>query len=447
MATFFGISDWGDLLGLFRLLKSEGHTVQLHVKHPEAKDVGRGLVDLAKFPAPPPGAIVIFDHAGAGTLGQQLRAKGHPVIGGNPLDKELDLDRTKGTAHFTAAGIKTPDTHTFTSMAQGRAFLATHKGQWFWKPNGNLSCSTTYNGKDAAQLARFLAWAETHIQGIKGFELQKKVDGTEVSVEGWFDGTRFVPPFNSTIEDKKFLAGDLGPRTGCQTNVVWPWETDTLPERTVARLEKTLKAAKYVGPIDSNLIVDADGTPYGLEWSPRLGFDAIQALCCLLDPVGDQLEAFARGSLKEWSLKPGLALTVRMSTPPFPAERDAITKKPRATPLPVHGLPLDPKLCDTPGRIFVDDVMLGKDGQPALAGRDGNVCCVGLRGDEMVPLRKALLKVVDGIDLPNRQYRRDLLPRFEEAVAHLKAHRYIREADVVNASRPKPNPGASSKAA
>lgn len=439
---FFLISEWGDLHFLARLLKAEGHQVQLHVKHPEAKDVGKGLVELVKFPAPPPGATVIFDSAGHGILGNQLRAKGHGVIGGNPLDKVLELDRTAGTKAFADAGIQTPETHTFTSMAQGRAFLATHRGEWFWKPNGNLSCSTTYNGKDPKQLARFLTWAERAIQGIKGFELQKKVPGTEVSVEGWFDGRRFVLPFNSTIEDKKFLTGDLGPRTGCQANVVWPWVTTKLPEKTIAKMEKALRDAKYVGPIDANVIVGGDGEPVGLEWSPRTGFDALQALCMLLDPVGEQLAAFAKGDLREWTIRDELALTLRVSTPPFPAEREAIGKQPRPKPLPVHGLPLDPTLCDDPQQVFVDDVMLGPDDLPALAGRDGNVGCVGVHGPEMAPLRAKLLKAADALDIPNKQFRRDILPRFEEAVTALKTYGYITAKDVVNASRPKPKPDA-----
>jgi hypothetical protein len=36
------------------------------------------------------------------------------------------------------------------------------------------------------------------------------VDGIEVDVEGWFDGQRFVPPFNLTFEDEKFLAAGHG---------------------------------------------------------------------------------------------------------------------------------------------------------------------------------------------------------------------------------------------
>ena len=56
-----------------------------------------------------------------------------------------------------------------------------------------------------------------------------------------------------------------------------------LAQRTLGRLTRWLSGKHYVGPLDLNLIVATNGDLYGLEWSPRCGFDALQAFVALLD--------------------------------------------------------------------------------------------------------------------------------------------------------------------
>ena len=404
MARFFVWSAHGDVIFLARRLVQEGHEVLVYTQDRTARWVGDGLVPRTRSPIVPHGWTVLFDCVEKGGIGQQLRARGHPVIGGNPFDRALEVDRTKGTAIMRQHGIATPRTETFTRLEDGVAFLADQDGTWFFKPSGNQATGFTMHGTPD-MLARYMVWAYPQLEGRPAFELQAQTTGTEVSCEGWFDGRRFVPPFNSTFEDKKFLTGDLGGRAGCAANVVWRWNNPALPERVLAPLVATLQAARYVGPLDLNMIVTEDGVPTGLEWSARTGFDALQAFSLLIEgDVGVQLDAFARGSLDHFAVRDDLALTLRISKPPYPMAEEGAPKE--------RGLPLDPRLLTHP-RVLLDDVMVGRDGLPICAGRDGSLACIGAVGDDMELLRERVLAVAESFEIPSVQYRTDPVARAE----------------------------------
>src|SRR5438552_5077024 len=95
----------GETLFLARQLQAEGEQVQLYCKDPSAKCVGRGIVPTLRTPQLDSGDVVLFDAVGLGAQGQALRRQGYPVIGGNPFDRMLELDRTKGTAIMHDLGI------------------------------------------------------------------------------------------------------------------------------------------------------------------------------------------------------------------------------------------------------------------------------------------------------------------------------------------------------
>src|SRR5262249_33138263 len=146
-----------------------------------------------------------------------------------------------------------------------------------------------------------------------------RIEGTEVSCNGWFDGQKFVPPFDFTIEEKRFMPGKLGPRTGCESNIVWLAQDNTLPEISVKPLENILRREGYVGPIDLNSLILPSGEPVGLEWTARLGFDATQAWQALIPRLGEQLAEFLSGGLREWEHSDDLSVTIRISMPPYPS--------------------------------------------------------------------------------------------------------------------------------
>ena len=408
MRPLFLWSAEGDLLHLALRFKEAGVPVTLYIHHKPFRDVGAGVVPKTDNPMPPKNALVLFDGVGHGDLGKVLRQRGQLVIGANPLDKDLETNRAEGIQIMREAGITVPPTKSFTSVAGAETFLEGVDGEWFIKVSGaRADCASTCNA-DKATMLRYLRWVGTQ-PGDKSFILQQKVDGVEVSTNGWFDGQRFVPPFDGTFEDKKLLAGDLGPRTGCEANVVWlHGPTATLPAETVERITGVLATHGYVGPIDLNAIVAKDGTVYGLEWTARLGFDATQAWRRFFGAkeLAGQLEAFATGDLHRWEIPEPkhLAVTLRVSIPPYPDSSTQECAK-------MSGFPLDQRwLSDD--RFDPSDVKRG-DGGPVLAGTSGCVGVVGAIGPTFRPLLDDVRDIADSLRTPGKQYRIDPLERAE----------------------------------
>ena len=184
---FFFWSGDGSLLPLVLRLKAEGHPVSLYVHNLEARDIGRGLVPKTTSPEPPPRSVVIFDGIGHGASGTVFRKQGHPVIGGNSFDVDLEKDRQEGLRVMQQVGIRVPETHPFRSLLTATRFLETHPGAWFVKVSGDQLESATYNSPDSATMVRYLQWCDTKGGKVEPFALQKKAAGTEVSLNGWFD--------------------------------------------------------------------------------------------------------------------------------------------------------------------------------------------------------------------------------------------------------------------
>jgi phosphoribosylamine--glycine ligase len=398
MANFHFFSGDGSNLPMALRLQREGHAVTWHVKSDIAALTGKGLVPFSKEPAK--GSIVIFDCTGEGTRGTAYRKAGHLVIGGNPFDRALELNRPEGARIARRAGMVTPPTYPFSDIPSALRFLAKTQGKWFVKVSGDGVEMDTYDAPDSEFMARYLRYVQDKAQ-VKPFVLQQKVTGTEVSCNGWFNGREFVPPFDITFEEKKQMAGDLGCRTGCESNVVYHAHDDALADVTVGLVEAELAEEGYVGPVDINSLVDDKGVPQFLEFSARLGFDATQAWMRLFaeGELGEQLEAFAAGELDAWEPTGGLSATLRLSMPPYPNWDKKLVSK-------AQGMPLDPAILNDE---WIDpiDVMQG----PVAAGGGGMICTVGAKGTSIQALRNELLARAEAIEIPDKQYRIDPLAR------------------------------------
>src|SRR5438552_1008109 len=214
---FWMHSSAGDGAFLTPLLRAEGAPTTLYTVAPEARDVLRGYVPRQTVADVPKGAVILFDDVGHGRLGSFFRGRGHPVIGGNPIDRAWEIDRLHGAKMAERAGITVPETQAFTTIRQAIRFLEGEEGEWFVKPSGNplASCALTQSGEAAKLVRRLYAVDRKGAQDFPALVLQKAVEGLEIDCDGWFDGEAFVHPFFSTLEDKRLMDGDRGPRTGC----------------------------------------------------------------------------------------------------------------------------------------------------------------------------------------------------------------------------------------
>ena len=410
--SFYIHSESGDGNFLAYRLKREGHRVKVFIHDKKARHVGKGLIDVDSTFRPAKGDVVIFDMVKYGKLADQVKAAGYKVIGGSRFGDMHELDRPLGHRLMRQVQIAVPPTKTYT-LAEARAFLQTADKPYFLKPSGNMDSAMTYGAKTPKGMLRFLDYAQAK-EGLKGkFELQEKVDGIEISTEGWFDGDRWVLPFNSTVEDKKFMPGNYGPNTGCMGNVVWTYASSRpiLALRTIMRLEPILRAARYVGPVDINTIIDKKGTVWGIEWTFRFGYAALQALLLMTaGDLGEQLYQFANGQLDRFETTTSeLGMVMNVSVPPYPTYHVAHEKA---------GLPLDPGILADPVRIMPADVFV-QNNIPKLAGVDGLVIAIGDVGKDVNTMRRSLIDRVDEFEIPDAQIKNDLCERYYDVIGEL----------------------------
>lgn len=109
---------------------------------------------------------------------------------------------------------------------------------------------------------------------MKGFQLQRRVEGVEIAIVAFFNGTEFIEPVTFNFEHKKLFPGNIGPQTGeMGTSMFWA-RRNRVFEETLGRHEHWLADEGYVGSIDLNCIVNENGI-YPLEFTPRFGYPCL----------------------------------------------------------------------------------------------------------------------------------------------------------------------------
>ncbi len=411
---------------------------------------------------------IVWDSTDAGELADSLR-EWMPVWGAGRVQDLLEIDRAYGIEVMTRTGIRIPTTVSFDPkrgredwrsvdrdasefflvkghLAEARAFVEEVGGRWVIKPSGSdVGTALTYVATSAQDMLNWIdeAIARGDIKGDEPFILQRYVPGVEISTEIWVPNGELLPPPNSTLETKKFLANDWGPNTGCMTSVVWVYG-QAIPRilaETIGRDEfrKYLRDPigpegesypPYHGPLDLNCIVSEDThEAFGLEWTPRAGWNATYCLLELMeDDPYDVLLAVAKGETPQIRYANGVSYGMRVSIPPHPAE-DAIdatkfkaalnahmtdaTDEARseaayammdvvmeqATDLDVGG-PLDSR------HVWLLDVKLD-EGAIRTAGVDGVVAEITARGERIEQARETVHAIFDDLELANKQARPD----------------------------------------
>ena len=408
------ISKSGDGLGIAYKFKKEGHDVRFYIKDSGYQYASLGLLDRVPSWRPSAGDwadFVIADMVGFGKIATTLDNFNVLHLGFNPIADMFELDRGKQMDVFNKLGIRTPDTFRFSSPTHAEEVADDWEDPgWVLKPSGNIETAKTFVCRDKDTYL----WALEQYKGSQALIVQRIIKGIEISTEGWFNGTGWVVPFNHTFEEKRFLEGDLGPNTGCMGNVVMSVqrpEKDQLVQN-LKRLTPFLRAARFKGPVDLNTIVNENGI-FALEVTPRLGYDAIEALDTLLDePLSEMFMAVAAGGKSIMNLRPGLAIAVRVSVPPYPhAEADV-----RDRGLPVLGVgPHDEN-------IYFTDVLWDKKQKiMRWAGSDGVLLKVTAKDRKLKVATENAYKRVGELKGLDFQYRRDIGARVEGDLRALKS--------------------------
>jgi phosphoribosylamine--glycine ligase len=325
MGKFLILSQAGDGVGLAMRLKAEGHSAKIQIFESDYENQGKGIVDCCstyEF-----GQIVIADVTSYGPLLEKFRDDGVPIFAGGVFADKLEKDRRFAEEVMSGVGIATPKAETVEAWKDAARVIREFDAEKIViKPGGLLSgvlpSYVASSTEDA--LAMLEQFKKKHPQAEIELTIQEFIEGIAVSTEGWFNGRNWIEGmFNHTLERKQFLNDDLGPSGGCTGNVVWRCDSDDpLVEETLTKLTDVLQKHLYVGPIDINCVVNKEGV-YGLEFTPRFGYDAFPTLLyslCDFD-FGSFVDDLARGLDSDVGLTEGYGAGVRLSLPPWPNEQ------------------------------------------------------------------------------------------------------------------------------
>ncbi|MBU0651085.1 phosphoribosylamine--glycine ligase [bacterium] len=405
----------------------EGHDVKYYIKNKNAKDVADGFVpktddwekevDWAD--------IVVFDDVlGMGKYAQSLRNKGKLVVGGSEYTDKLEDDRSFGQQELKKAGVNIIPFYDFTSFDEAIDLVKKNPTRYVIKPSGSaqnikrlLFVGEEEDGIDVIQVLE--TYKKIWSKKIKVFQLQKRIQGVEIAVGAFFNGKEFVTPININFEYKKLFPGNIGPSTGeMGTSMYWSSENKIF-NATLKKIEPKLAEEKFVGYIDINCIVNAQGI-YPLEFTSRFGYPTITIQQeGILMPISEFLYGLAQGSFKDFKVKKGFQIGVRIVVPPYPFDDDKTfqyNSKDAAILFKKENFE----------GVHIEDAKK-LNGNWLVAGETGIVLVVCGAGQTMRQAQTQVYNRINNIMIPGMYYRTDIGNRWFEDCDKLHTWGYLRE--------------------
>jgi len=346
----------------------------------------------------------------AAGLADQLRAKGHLVLGPGSAGARLEASKVWMKEVLDQAGVPTARWRAASSLAEAERAVDELGGPWAIKTDGLAAGKGVLVTSDRS---RALQDADAKLSGRAFGEagrrlvIEEALSGPELSVLVVTDGIRAValPPARDA---KRLRDGDHGPNTGGmgafspvpdapEELVGWTLERCVLP--VLERLRAL--GVDYRGVLFVGLMLSARG-PVVLELNVRLGDPEAQAVLARSGPEAAQafLQA-ARGRLEVDRISAkGAALTVVVAAPGYP-------EAPRVGE-PIGGVEGADGAEGVPG-VQVLHAGTTCDGLGRLVSTGGRVLDVVARSDvDLAEARRAAYAAVGRLDWPGGQWRRDI---------------------------------------
>jgi len=412
-------------------IKKEGNDVKYFVENKEDIDVGSGFIDILtsdwRFEVDWADVIIFDDVLGQGKIASELRAQGKKVIGGTEYTDKLEDDRSFGQEEMKKHGVSILPYRNFTCFDDAIQFIKDNPTSYVIKPTGRTPPTTKGilfigeqpKGEDVIHVLKDYkeAWSDI----LPEFQLQKKMEGIEVAVGAFFNGSEFIYPINVNFEHKKLYPGNIGPSTGeMGTAMFWSGPNKIFNE-TLKKFEDTLKKECFVGYIDLNCIID-NHKIYPLEFTARFGYPTIFIqMEGMLTPIGDFFYELASGLKPELKTKSGFQIGVRLVVPPFPFNDDEIFNvKSKGSIIYFKDRKNDKK------GVHVEDVKIVK-GKWVVAGTSGVILTVCGTGLSMKQAQEEVYNRIKNINIPLMYYRTDIGDRWFVEGDLLHSWGYLRD--------------------
>jgi phosphoribosylamine--glycine ligase len=409
---FLGVTETCDLGALYLRLQDEGHAIKVAISEPEAQGTMAGLVEqiedwrteLEWVRAAGTNGVILFESVseGFGEIQDALRADGFQVIGGSAFGDRLENDRAFAQAALADLGFPAGHVHEFSSTQEAENFIAAHPKRYVLKFSGpDFASSDNYVGR-MADGSDVLAVLRSRSQMRGAFILMEFIEGIEMGIGAYFDGTHFLQPACLDWEHKRFFAGDMGELTGEMGTVATFDRSTGFFERTLGRIEPFLRGRGHIGYINLNTIVNAGGI-WPLEFTCRFGYPGFAVLTPLQQTSWGDLFKMMLGHLpKDFATRSGFSVGVLLTTPPFPYTRKQVRE-------PI-GLPIlfDEELNENDRHnLHFGEVGLVND-TLVTSGLYGWTMVVTGCGETVAAARSSAYLLASQVYIPNMRYRLDI---------------------------------------
>jgi phosphoribosylamine--glycine ligase len=413
---FLGVGDTCDLGSLYLRLADEGHDVRVSIREPLCYGTLAGMIprtddwtrDLPWVREAGADGIILFENVAdsAGSRQDALRAEGYNVVGGSAFGDRLENDRTYGQKVLSGLGLPIAATAEFNRPEQSAAYIASRPGRYVLKFNGaDFGAADNYvgrlpDGRDVQAMVE-AKFRQTTAERLS-FILMDHVQGVEMGVGAYFDGSNFVLPACLDWEHKRFFPGDLGELTGEMGTVVTYDRTASFFEKTLARMAPLLRTHRHCGYLNLNTIVNEAGI-WPLEFTCRFGYPGFAILQPLqITSWSILFKAMTSRSCLRFETRPGYSVGIVMTTRPFPYVRSFVPE-PIGLPIMFEG----PLSDDDRNNLHFGEMALD-NGQLVTAGYHGWTMVVTGTGETVARAQSKAYGLASRVLVPNLRYRNDI---------------------------------------
>jgi len=338
-------------------------------------------------------------------LADRLRAEGRPVFGPGAAAAQLEASKAFAKEVMASAGIPTAASRTFAELDLALEYVSRHpepvvvKASGLAAGKGAVVCATR---REAADTVRAMLGAGAFGAAGRTVVIEAFLEGEEVSVLAITDGTD-VELLPVSQDHKRLLEGDRGPNTGgmgaySPVSIATPTLLDRARREVLlpALAEMRRRGTAYRGVLYAGLMVDAQETPWVVEFNCRLGDPESQVVLPLVsDGLTDCLQGVAAGDRPSGLALSGAAsvTTVLASRgyPDVPAKGAAIT-------IP-SGLPRGVT-------VFHAGTSRGEDGILRVSG--GRVLNVTAVAETFADAQRLSRETAEAIEFEGKVFRRDI---------------------------------------
>lgn len=248
--------------------------------------------------------------------------------------------------------------------------------------------------------------------------------------DSWIDkrDTKIVPyagkVYCLTVQNHIMYVRRNGKPCWCGNTTMFWSGPNRIFNQTLKKLEETLRRERYVGYIDINCIVNAQGI-YPLEFTARFGYPTISIQQeGIQTPMGEFLYGMAEGSMKTFKTKNGFQIGVRLVVPPFPF-KDTKTFEVNSKEAVIIFKKLNGNGKGKEG-VHIEDVKL-VEGEWLITGNSGVILIIVGTGQSMRQAQRQVYARISNILMPNMYYRKDIGDRWYEDSDRLHTWGYLRE--------------------